>query len=187
MMKNVFLAGIAGAIVLFIWSSISWMVLSWHEKTLHEFKNETTVVTILKENIDKSGVYFSNQTTKNHAAGTGNNMPAVFASVSLEPTAGMSRALVISFVMQLVTAWLVAYMLAKTAITCHYGRVFFVVIFAVAAAIIGNLPYWNWWGFEINYTLVTIVDMIIGWFLAGLAIAALVKCRPCSAEKTTAQ
>ncbi|MEM7313055.1 MAG: DUF2760 domain-containing protein [Planctomycetota bacterium] len=42
-------------------------------------------------------------------------------------------------------------------------------------AIIGHVSYWNWMPFPLDYTLAFVADVVIGWFLAGLAIAALVK------------
>ena len=40
---------------------------------------------------------------------------------------------------------------------------------------LGEMPYWNWWGFSFGYVVVEIADAVIGWFLAGLAIAAVAK------------
>lgn len=177
-MKNVILAGIAGAVVLFIWSSISWMALPWHEKTLRGFKDETAVAAVLRANVDQSAVYLL--PNKYDPAAAPGATPMVFAAVSLQGMTGMNRALIVAFITQLVAAWLVAYLLAQTSLGCYFGRVFFVLVFGVAAAIVANLPYWNWWGFGVNYTLVTMADMIIGWLLAGFAIAAIVKCRPCT-------
>jgi hypothetical protein len=34
-----------------------------------------------------------------------------------------------------------------------------------------HVPYWNWWSFPEEYTLVAMADLAVGWFLAGLVIA----------------
>ena len=41
------------------------------------------------------------------------------------------------------------------------------------AAIVTNVPYWNWHGFTGTYTISQIVMEIIGFFCAGLLIAWL--------------
>jgi hypothetical protein len=74
-----------------------------------------------------------------------------------------------------IVAIFVAWMLLKTKGLSYAGRVSFVVIFALAASIVTDIPYWNWFGFDLQYTLVTVADLLIGWFFAGLVLAKLCK------------
>ena len=48
----------------------------------------------------------------------------------------------------------------------------------LVGALLGHVPNWIWWGFDTNYTIVMIADTLIGWFLAGLIIAAFVGREP---------
>jgi hypothetical protein len=166
LMKNIVLAGVAGAVVLFIWSSLSWMILPWHQKTLHQFKDDAMVTAVLQANVDKSGVYLLPAETE-----ADNRSPAVFAAVSLEGRRGMTSALLIYFVTECVAALLAAWLLSKTTISSYSGRIAFILVFAIAAAIIASLPNWNWWGFDSQYTLAAMADIIIGWLLAALVMA----------------
>lgn len=38
-----------------------------------------------------------------------------------------------------------------------------------------SVSYWNWFGFLIDYTIAVGIIEVVGWFLAGLAMARLVK------------
>jgi hypothetical protein len=54
-------------------------------------------------------------------------------------------------------------------------QVGFFTLFGLAVGILGELPSWNWWGFSAGYAFVGIADAVIGWSLAGLCIAKLLK------------
>jgi hypothetical protein len=168
-MKRILLAGILGGLVLFIWSAISWMVLLWHNKTLHAFKDDAFVSTVLKANVYKSGVYLL-PSNYNEA----DEYPLIFASVSLDGMRSMKVSMLISFLIQTAAALLLAYLLSKTSISAYKSKINFIMTFALAVSILTYLPLWNWWGFEINYVIVSMIDMLIGFMLAGFAIAFFV-------------
>ena len=48
------------------------------------------------------------------------------------------------------------------------------------AAIMTIVPYWNWYGFPTDFSLAQIIQHTVGWLLAGIALAAIV--RPASAK-----
>jgi hypothetical protein len=37
------------------------------------------------------------------------------------------------------------------------------------------VSYWNWYGFPTDFTTGAALDEIIGWFLGGLVLAAIVR------------
>ncbi|HEX4044057.1 MAG TPA: hypothetical protein VHZ76_00135 [Gammaproteobacteria bacterium] len=178
-------AGILGGIVLFIWSAVSWMALPWHEQTIHSFKDGQAVVNTMMANVSKSGIYFfpsihpettdSGLEIKQPPAASQAQEPMVFASIHLEGMQPMWLSMIIALAYSIVAACFVAWMLSKTAGLNYIGRVAFVVSFALAAALITSLAGWNWLRFDIQYTLVMIADMLIGWFLAGLVMAKVCK------------
>ena len=34
-----------------------------------------------------------------------------------------------------------------------------------------SLPYWNWYMFPLNFTLGALIEQVVGWLLAGAAMA----------------
>ena len=36
------------------------------------------------------------------------------------------------------------------------------------------VPFWNWYGFPPEFTLGQTIEHVVGWFLAGIALAAIV-------------
>lgn len=167
-MKNI-KAAILGGIILFIWSYISWMLLPWHNTTLHQFQDSNAVMQAIQTNAPQSGVYLLPSMQSMESAPL-----FVFASVKLGATsANMTQNLIISFVTYLVAAFFVSWLLCRAKGLSYLGRVFFVIIFALSVGIITYIPAWNWFGFDLNYTLVGMADLLIGWFLAGLVLARI--------------
>jgi hypothetical protein len=57
MWKSLLLGAFFGGLAAFIWSSISWELLGWHEKPMLAFQNEDDVATVIQLHTTQSGVY----------------------------------------------------------------------------------------------------------------------------------
>jgi hypothetical protein len=79
----------------------------------------------------------------------------------------------IEFGTELLRAVLVVFLLAQTHIVSFAGRVGFVLVAGILAAITTNVSYWNWYGFPGVYTASYMLTQIVGFFLVGV-VAALV-------------
>ena len=170
-MKNNLLAIVLSAIVLFVWGFISWAVLPWHMKVAHKFASESAVAQALKENAPAAGIYYLPFEEEGHRPGE----PAAFVSVAPDGyDPNMVKMMGISVLGQMVAALLVLLLLRRTANLNYWERVRFVALVGVAIAFISHFPYWNWFKFSDSYFLVTILDSLIAWTLAGLVMARFV-------------
>lgn len=183
--------GLSGAIILFIWGMVSWMVLPWHNMTMSGFKDEAAIEKIILEQAPSKGVYIlpywnckadpamSKEEKKALMEQNCVKMmkgPFAFAVINPQGTGmSMNASMIGSFVIQLIGALLVTALLSKANIQNYFCRVIFTTMFGLAAGVVCFLPGWNWWGFPVNYTLISILDLVVGWFLAGLVLAAIVK------------
>lgn len=155
---------IAAAAAIFIWGSISHLVLPWHEWTMTLFTNSEQVLDTVRTNAEQNGIYFINE--------------GVFAVVDLLPglpdqTQMIGGNLALQFVTDLVVAFLLA--LTILGISCRTipGRAGFTAMLGVAAGIAIHGAHWNWYGFTPAYTIVNTLDLAISWFLAGMVLAVL--------------
>ena len=57
MLKQLVLGTVLGAIVLFAWSALAWMIIPWPGEPFHTFTNEQAVVDAIKANAPQSGNY----------------------------------------------------------------------------------------------------------------------------------
>lgn len=167
MKKNVLLSLVAG-LVLFVWGFISWAVLPWHMMVANKFTNEAAVSQVLKDNSPQTGVYYLPFSEKDH----GPNQVGAFANVLPQGTEmNMGKQMSIGLITQITSAFLVLSLVSMTSGLTYWGKVGFFSLTGLTIGFVSHAPYWNWFGFPAPYVGVTILDILIGWTLAGLAVA----------------
>ncbi len=167
------IGGLLGGIVLFIWGSVSWMVLPWHNATIKSFKYDVAVEQSILANTDGAGLYLlPNCHSQDHKKA---NQPFGFFVFSPQGYGSMTKGMVYYFLIEVLGAFLVTCLLIYANISTYRLKVAFIILLAVAMGVICKLPDWNWWKFPLDFVLVNIADLVIGWFLAGLVIAKIVK------------
>lgn len=170
MKKNLLLSVLAG-LVLFVWGSVSWVVLPWHNMVANKFTNEASVSQILKENAPRAGVYYLPFSEKDH----GPNQVGAFANVLPQGTdMNMGSKMAVAVVTQIIGAFLVLTLLLHASGLSYWGKVGFIALAGFSIGFVSHMPYWNWFEFSTPYVLVTVVDITVGWTLAGLAVARFV-------------
>jgi hypothetical protein len=190
MMKSLLLGTILGGLTAFIWSSISWAVLTWHEKPVLVFQNEDEVAAIIASHSTQSGIYIlpgagstegmsadQKKTAETARMAKMQNGPLVFAAIRRDGFPSYTRGLTIQLLSIFAAAFLLTWMLLQTSGLSYAGRVGFLAVAGLAASVIVDLPNWNWWGFSGTYTLVNLVDFTVTWMLAGFVIAKVAKPR----------
>jgi hypothetical protein len=189
---KILLAGIFGGIVMFIWTSIAHMALPLGEAGINEIPNESAVLGAMQGNIgDKTGLYIF------PGLGVGKNatreekseaMKQMQQRIAANPSGilmyyppgrpfAFGKSLVVEFSTEVLQAILVIWLLAQTRIGSLGGRVGFVLIAGILAAITTNVSYWNWYGFPGVYTASYILIEIVGFFLVGIVAALLLRKR----------
>ena len=183
---RILLAGILGGIAMFVWTSIAHMALPLGEAGIREIPNESAVLSAMQSSMgDKTGLYIfpglgvgkdATRDKKNEAMKQMQQRIAVNPSGILmyhppgRPFA-FGKSLVVEFSTEVLQAILVIWLLAQTGIGSFAGRVGFVLIAGIMAAITTNVSYWNWYGFPGVYTASYVLIEIVGFFLVGVAAA----------------
>lgn len=176
-MRSMLTAAVLGAVVLFLWGWFSWMVLPWQMAVSNRFADEAAVQQALKMNAEQRGVYYLPFENGDERPGE----PVAF--VNLLPDgwgAGMAKTMIVGLVGLIVAALLVLRLPGLARIPTYRGRAGFIALAGLAIAFYTNFVYWNWYRFPTAYTLVQMLDALIGWALAGLVMARFV--RPKSGE-----
>ena len=189
---RILLAGILGGIAMFVWTSIAHMALPLGEAGTNEIPNESALLSAMQSSIgDNAGLYIfpglgvgknATREAKNEA------MKQMQQRVAANPSGilmyhppgrqfAFGKSLVIEFSTEVLQAILVIWLLAHTHIGSFAGRVGFVLIAGILAAITTNISYWNWYGFPGVYTVSYILIEIVGFFLVGIVAALLLRKR----------
>jgi len=139
---------------------------------MNKFTDEAAVAQTLKTNSPKAGIYYMPHDEKDYGPGK------VVAFVNVKPegmSMNMGKLMINGVVIQLISAFIVLSMLAKTTGLSYAGKVGFFALTGLAIGFIGHAPYWNWFDFPSAYVIVIILDTIFGWTLAGLVVAKLAR------------
>jgi len=174
MNRSFWLAGLAGAAILFVYSAISWMVLPWNEGTLKPFPNEASVSETMSHVMD-AGMYIYPGPESSEGGTMPTKGPRVFAAVRPDPPPPMGPAMGIGFLIDLVSALTAAWLLVQTSGLTYWRKVCFVAALGFLGAIFIQASAWNWFGYTGHFTLVQILDTTLSFGLAGLVMARIIK------------
>ncbi|MBZ5571107.1 MAG: hypothetical protein LAO09_04415 [Acidobacteriia bacterium] len=190
MAKRVLLAGVLGGIAMFLWSSVAHMVLPLGMTGVQEIPNEQGVLSAMQTQLGgATGFYFfpgmgvgANPTHEQQRAAMQQYDQKLASNPSgvliYHPPGEKSitpRKLGMEFLTEFLEALFLAFLLAQTSLTSFMSRLGFVVVAALMAAITTNIPYWNWYGFPSNYTAAYMTIEFVGYVVAGLVAAAVLK------------
>jgi hypothetical protein len=184
MMHKIIKCGLIGGFVLFIWGAVSWSVLPWQKNQMQTFSNESEVRSALGDRGNASGLYlvpnvygYSNDPAGlAKAQGKMKEGPFAFVSLTAEGKNPSSAGSVIaSLIVKIVGASLATWLLLKTASPMGYTKVVqYITMIGILLAVMSMVPLMIWFGFPANYVIGSMIDIVFGWFFAGLAIARIV-------------
>lgn len=166
-MQKLLRSAALGGVIVYLWSVLSWMALPWHRQVMHPLEHDVDVVRMLDFGTPSSGLYVypswaAQEMTK--------NTPTAFIAYCKEGMRPKGVAIALGLALQSLGAFLLAWLLSKTAGLDYRRKVLFAAVYGLAVGFLGSGPNWIWWRFAADYTLVSIADAVIGWTLAGLAI-----------------
>jgi hypothetical protein len=191
MTKRVVLAAVLGSIAMFAWVSVAHMVLPLGETGVQEItNNEAAVLTAMQSGIGNSSGFYvfpgtglgPNATHEQREAAMGQYDAKLASNPSgiliYHPPGTkfmMTSHLITEFLTEFAEAFLVVFLLSQAKPMSFAGRVGFVTIAGVIAAIATNVSYWNWYGFPTNYTAAYILIQVVGFFCVGVVAALVMK------------
>ena len=183
-MKKIIIPSLLAAVVIFVWSSISWMVIGWHMIDIFNLPDES-VVQQMDATITEPGIYIypgypTDESEAGMEAWTNKHLAGPLMFMVYEPNgsdpmpAGM---FIKGFLLNFITAFFASVLLFMTLAQnpSFWRRVTFVVMLAVFAGFMFPFSEWNWWSYPLGYTLINVADGILTWFFAGMVLAWKIK------------
>jgi len=189
MTKRIIIGGLVGAVIVFVVSAI-WHLSSLGEIGVQRMPGEAAISAAMRDSIHEPGFFYfpapadMKGMPKEQAAAA---QAAYLAAYKQGPTGilvyspggvdlDFGKLLFHQFLFNVAAALLIAWVLALAAGSTTYGgRVLIVLLISVIAGLIYDLPYWNWYGFPMNYTIAHIGSWCLAWTVGGLGMAAIVK------------
>jgi hypothetical protein len=157
---------------------------------IREISGEDKVIAAVKDTIHEPGFYFipgrdmsKPQSKSEEEAYTAKikQGPAGMMVIHPEGSDNMSpRQLLTELGSSIVAAFLAALVLTQVR-AGYLGRVLVVTLMGLFGFVSILVSFWNWYGFPTDFTIGAALDEIVGWFLAGLVLAAII--RPAKIQK----
>jgi hypothetical protein len=183
-MGKILIGGVIGGLVLFFWGFVSHMLLPLGEMGMQSLRQEEGVAAALKNDVIEPGLYFLPGRDMSKKP-TQEEMQAHMEKVAKGPYAFMvvypagrdtslGKRLPIELGTNVVCALLAA-MIVSQLRPGFFVRVACVTLIGVLASVMSDVPFWNWYGFPTDFTLAQLIEHSVGWLLAGIALAAIVR------------
>jgi hypothetical protein len=185
-MKKNLLAAILGAVIFFVWSAAVHMNPGTGQMGLSVLnEKEDTVMAALKDNVPSPGLYFypardmTGHATKEQQDAWAAKYKAGPSGLLLVQPKGrdpmmMMSQLVIEFLSNLLCAFIAAFILAST-VGSFARRVAIVASLGLFSWLAINISQWDWYEFPFAFVALDAISQVIGWLLAGLLMAKMIK------------
>jgi hypothetical protein len=190
-MVKILVGGVVAGIVIFFWGFVAHMLLPLGEMGLKSLSKEDDLTAAMKKEVREPGLYFvpgrdmsksqSQEEMEAHAAKVAKGPYGFMVIYPNGRDVALAKRLPIEFGTNVVCALLAA-ILVSLLRPGFMVRVACVTLVGILASIMTLVPYWNWYGFPTDFTLAQIAENAVGWFLAGLVLALIV--RPARNAKT---
>jgi hypothetical protein len=180
MTMRVLIAGILGGIAMYLWSTIAHVALPLGQVGFSQMPNEAAVLSAAQaSNGDKDGLYFfpwvdpkdPQMMQKMNAAMKANPSGLLLYHPPGHGVTDLAAPMIGEFLKEVLQALIAAFLVSVAVIGTYWGRVGFVTLIGVAAAITTNVSYWIWYGFPADYSLAAVFIELLDYIAAGLAIA----------------
>jgi hypothetical protein len=178
------LAAIAGGVVVFVWSALSPMALGLGTAGISTIPNEERVAQAIRGAITEPGLYFlpgfdtsHKMTAEEEKAWTEKYRRGPSGILVLQPGGRdpmMPEQLVVELVADILAAGVAAFILGAIG-GSFLARAMAVGLLGVFEWLDINVSYWNWYKFPTTFTVASLVEQLIGWTLAGLVMALILR------------
>lgn len=164
---------IAGGLIVFIWSSVSWMALPFHEKSIVALPEAAK--TSITENISRTGVYIlHNDPAADRSA------PFVFLSFNEGGWSSMGAMMFAGLLLFSMGAFFWTWILGKIPGLTMKSSALYGVMFGLSVGVLGAGSNWVWWKFPSGFTLLYVLDDVIAWTIASVVIARWCQASACA-------
>lgn len=183
-MKKILVGAIVGGIVAFLWSTIIHVVLPIGEAGIKVLPEEAAVVSAMRGAIYEPGLYFFPGMDMSHHPTPAEQEaweakyrsgPRGILVYHPEGAAPMAPGYLLTEVGSDLFAALIASFLLSHVVAGFGRRVLLTGALGLFAWLVMSVSHWNWYGFPGSFVMAEATDQVVGWLLAGLALAAIVK------------
>lgn len=175
-------AGLIGGLVMFLWGVLAHMVLPLGEVGMRLPTSENMVLAALPQGLGhQPGVYLLPSLDPARmsdpeavAAYSTKSLASPYAFVVYQPIGtdmmAMGPQIAVQWLSDTLSALALAFVIGWAGM--RFGQRMGVTLAVAGFAWLSlRVPYWNWYRFPLDFTLAALIEQVVGWLLAGAAMA----------------
>lgn len=179
-MKRVLIGTLVGAIIVFVFQAMSWMVLPIHKNSMKYTPAQDSVLKALTTHLHEDGLYGiptarpdASQADMEKDMNARIGKPWAMINYHQSFDMGMGLQMGLGFLINLFSVLIVAMLMNNMLTTMlSFGkRLGFVMFFSIFTILQAQLTGMNWWHTPFHWAIGEILDLLIAWFLCGLWLA----------------
>lgn len=186
-MGKILIAALVGGLVMFLWEFVAHMMLPLGEMGMRQPTNEDVVLDALKTGFPEAGIYFipsiAPEKMQDEAASKAwseKSLASPYAYVVYDPVGrdpgAMGPYLGKQFGSDVLASLVIALVMSLGAVAIGRGALVGAG-FGAFSTLAVVVPHWNWYRFPTDYLVGQGTTQIVGWALAGIAIAFILRTR----------
>lgn len=185
-MKRILVSILVASLVTFVWYNLSLGFLHWQTMDYRQFTSGDKVAQVILEEMNGSGVYalpnfptaeqMSNLDFKANQKWNqdANNGPFAFIAVRREGRLfDLTISQILIFINIVIGSGVAVVLLRFTRLVGYWQKVFFIASCSLFGGTFLNLHEWIWWNIPITGIVVSILNLFVTWFIAGMIIVRL--------------
>jgi len=178
---RILISGVIGGVVFFLWGAVAHLALPVGTMGMQFAAPHAAVLRAMKQDFQGEGVYILPSLPKDKMgdaeatkafASTATSDPYAFVVYQPkgEDQSQMGDNLVKQGVSDFLSALIVSFVLALGAF--GFGkRVLVSTALGLFSWLTVSVPWWNWYRFPLEFTIGSLLEQVVGWLLAGVAMA----------------
>ncbi len=174
-MSKVLVSALVGAIILFVFQALSWMALGIHAKSFKYLPEQDEVLEVMSKYMEEGYYYlpyFDPETTSEEEQMAfqkeSEGKPWVMVAYHPKMEMNMAKNMGLGFLSDLLTCLIISLILVNANAPSFRLKMFFVMMIATLVMLGGPIMEANWFSTPGHYLYGMVVDIFVGYFLAGL-------------------
>lgn len=177
MNKRAWIAGVLGAVAMYLWIFVAHMLLPLGEAGIRQIDNEEALLASMKSTLPEQGMYmFPKMDASGDQAANEKKMAAGPSGLLIYfPVRDFQfgRSLALEFATELILVLVAVYLLTLTRVATFAGRLCFFALIGICVSGASNISFWHWYGFSGTYALASTFTGWVGYLCAGLVAAVM--------------
>lgn len=176
-MKRTLIATLVGALIIFVYQSLSWMALPVHTNSFKRTPAQDSILGTLSSQLTQDGMYYMPMPPEGASHEEAEKMmkdctgkPWALISYHRALDYDMAKNMIIGLLLNILAAWIVVYILTKAAgiFSTFSSRVWITFLIYVLVVAQSPLMEWNWLSSPMHYISGEIIDGLVGGLLLGI-------------------